>query len=210
MPHIRLKRDRPGLATVELLGDGRLNLMSYAMLEALWKTANEIQADRNIRVVIVSGRSDVFSAGMNIRQEEVAEFERYPIEERLAIHRIGARACAAWEALDAVTVCAIEGYCLGGGLAFAIAFDFRVASKSAVFGAPELEHGMNMSWQSVPRLVSLIGPARTRRLVMLAQRVGAETAEGWGLLDRLAEPGGTMEESMRLTERLLAISSAPM
>lgn len=210
MQHVRVTRTGAGLATVELLGDGRLNLMSYAMLEALWRTANELQAEREIRAVVISGNGPHFSAGMNIKQEQVAHFERYSVEERLAIHAIGARACAAWEALDAITVCAIEGYCLGGGLAFSIVADFRLSSESAIFGAPELENGMTMSWQSVPRLVSMVGAARTRRLVMLAEKITALEAKSWALVDQLCEPGRALEESVTLAQRLLSTSAAPM
>ncbi len=210
MQHIEITRPQPHLAMVTLKGAGRYNLMSYAMLHELWETANTVQGDPAVRVVVVNGGEADFSAGMNLKQTEVRDYQSLSTEERLAVHAIGARACATWESLDAVTICAIEGYCLGGGLAFSLACDFRVAAMDAVFGAPELLNGMNMSWQSLPRLVSLIGPARTRKLVMLAQNVDAPLAEQWGLVDVLTDARGARDEALQLAERLLSVSPAPL
>lgn len=210
MEHLALSRPEPRLAVVRLLGAGRVNLMSYAMLEELWRTANDLQADRAVRAVIVTGSEEAFSAGMNLRQAEVSDFEQFSIEERLQIHAIGARACQAWESLDAVTIAAVEGHCMGGGLAFAAALDYRVASRAASFSAPELRHGMNMSWQSLPRLVSLVGPARGRKLIMLAESVTADTALDWSLVDTLCEPGAALEAATTEAHRFLAMPPAPL
>jgi enoyl-CoA hydratase len=210
MQHVQLSQPEAGMALVTLVGDGRFNLMSYAMLREIWTAANKIQEDRSIRVVVVTGREEVFSAGMNLKQDEVKNFDRFSAEERLDIHAIGARACAAWEGLDAITICAIEGHCMGGGVAFAVASDFRVASSSSTLWAPELQNGMNMSWQSVPRLVSLIGPARTRKMVMLVEKVDAAKAEQWGLVDELTAPGQALTQAQNMARQLLAMPSAPL
>ncbi|MEO8856155.1 MAG: enoyl-CoA hydratase/isomerase family protein [Burkholderiaceae bacterium] len=207
---VQLSRPEPHLAQVTLMGDGRFNLMSYAMLRELWTTANRIQEDREIRVVMVSGTQGVFSAGMNLKQPEVSQFEQYTVEERLDIHSLGARACAAWEGLDAVTIAAIEGPCMGGGVAFAVACDFRVAASDAKLWVPELKHGMNMSWQSVPRIVSLVGPARARKLVMLAAQIDPATAAEWGLVDEVAAPGQALARSLEMARTLLSIPPAPL
>jgi len=196
------------LARVTLRGRGRYNLMSYAMLRELQAAGNWLQNRAGVRVVIVEGAAEAFSAGMDLKQEEVRGYQSLSIEQRLAVHAVGARACAAWEALDAITICAIEGYCLGGGLAFSLACDQRIASHASTLGAPELRNGMNMSWQSVPRLVSLIGQARTRKLLLLGEPVSAQTAEHWGLVDVLCEPGRAAQEAQALAERLLRMPAA--
>ncbi|MGB6009331.1 enoyl-CoA hydratase/isomerase family protein [Castellaniella sp.] len=208
--HVAVDRPEPHIARVMLQGRSRYNLMSYAMLRELWAVANRLQGDADLRVVIVSGLPDAFSAGMDLKQAEVAGHRALSTAERLEIHSIGARACAAWESLDAVTVCAIEGYCLGGGLAFSLACDYRVASSGAMLGAPELRNGMNMSWQSIPRLVALIGQARTRKLLMLGDPVDAQTAERWGLVDELSDPGDAQEKALLLARRLASMPPVPM
>ena len=74
-------------------------------------------------------------------------------------------------------------------MALAVACDWRVASQEATLYVPELKLGMNMSWQSVPRFVNLVGPAKTKQLLLLAERLPADTSYDWGLVDLLAEPG---------------------
>jgi len=91
-----------------------------------------------------------------------------------------------------VTIAAVEGFCLGGALALAVACDFRVAGKGAHFRLPEIPLGMNMSWHTQPRLVGLIGPARTKQLVILGERVGAPQALAWGLIDEVCEDGAAL------------------
>jgi enoyl-CoA hydratase/carnithine racemase len=70
--------------------------------------------------------------------------------------------CKAWQDMDQVTIAAIEGHCIGGGAALVVALDFRTCGRSAHFRIPEVELGMNMSWGSIPRMLALMGPARTK------------------------------------------------
>jgi enoyl-CoA hydratase/carnithine racemase len=113
--------------------------------------------------------------------------------------------CRAWETLEPMTFCAIEGWCVGGGVALIVALDIRTAGAAARFYVPEIERGMNMSWQSVPRLVSLMGPARTKRLTVMAERIDAERARVWGLVDEVAPQGGAFDAAMAMAERVAAL-----
>jgi enoyl-CoA hydratase/carnithine racemase len=91
--------------------------------------------------------------------------------------KLGPRLARAWQEMDQITIAAIEGFCIGGGIALAVALDFRVMSRAAHIRIPEIGLGMNMSWQSIPRLLHLMGPARTKQAVILAdQRITAEEA----------------------------------
>ena len=76
--------------------------------------------------------------------------------------------CRAWWDMEQVTIAAIEGPCIGGGVALAAALDFRFCAAGAHFRIPEVALGMNMSWGSLPRLLALMGPARTKQAVILA------------------------------------------
>ncbi|MEZ5660946.1 MAG: enoyl-CoA hydratase/isomerase family protein [Burkholderiaceae bacterium] len=121
-----------------------------------------------------------------------------------------ARVCAAWEAVDAITICAIEGWCAGGGMALASACDLRVLGASAHLYVPEVERGMNMSWGSVPRLAALVGPARTKRLVALCERIDAPTALAWGLADEVCEDGGSERVARDIAARAAALPPTAM
>jgi len=70
---------------------------------------------------------------------------------------------------------------------------------------PEIGLGMNMSWQSIPRMLHLIGPARTKQAVILAnQRISAGEAYEWGLVEQLAEPGQAFDAAMVLAGKIAA------
>ena len=118
--------------------------------------------------------------------------------------------CAAWEALEQVTIAAIEGWCIGGGAALAVACDWRVTASDASIYVPELRLGMNMSWQSVPRFNHLIGPARTKQLLILAEPLAAPTALDWGLVDYLTEPGQSMARARALAAQVAAMPPVPV
>src|SRR5690348_8335617 len=98
--------------------------------------------------------------------------------------------CRAWGVIEAAAVCAIGGYCIGGASALAVACDFRIMGEGAYMRLPEVPLGMNMSWRTLPRLVALIGPARTKRFVMFGEKADAETCLAWGLCDEVAPKGG--------------------
>ena len=89
--------------------------------------------------------------------------------------KLGPRLTHAWHEMEQITIGAIEGFCVGGGVALAVALDFRVMGRDAHLRVPEIGLGMNMSWQSIPRMLHLIGPARTKQAVILAdQRISAD------------------------------------
>ena len=111
---------------------------------------------------------------------------------------------------EPVTIVAIEGWCIGGGTALAVACDWRVAADNASFYVPELKLGMNMSWQSVPRFTNLIGPAKTKQLLILAEPLDAATAERWGLFDYLSAPGGSLEKARELAAQVAAKPPIPV
>ncbi|MDA0339621.1 MAG: enoyl-CoA hydratase/isomerase family protein, partial [Proteobacteria bacterium] len=86
-------------------------------------------------------------------------------------------------------------------MALAISCDLRVCGTSSMFYVPEIERGMNMSWQSVPWMVSAIGPSKTKRLFVLAEKIDAETAQNWDLVDEIAPDCCTLERAMGFARR---------
>jgi enoyl-CoA hydratase len=86
-----------------------------------------------------------------------------------------------------------------------VALDFRIMSRDAHLRVPEIGLGMNMSWQSIPRLLHLIGPARTKQAVILAdQRISAAEAHGWGLVEEVTEPGQAYDGALALAAKVAA------
>ncbi|WP_234831245.1 enoyl-CoA hydratase/isomerase family protein [Rhodopseudomonas palustris] len=185
-------------------GDG-LNALSPEAMRQLTDAARGFEDDAETSVVVLTGSAKAFSAGFDLKDAEGrsrAEMDLGTLRRHL---KLGPRLTRAWQELEQVTIGAIEGFCVGGGVALAVALDFRVMARDAHMRVPEIGLGMNMSWQSVPRMLHLIGPARTKQAVILADdRIGAREAYEWGLVEHLAKPGQAFAGAMALAEKVAA------
>lgn len=183
------------------LGDGK-NALSRRALRDLTEAARAFEDDTETSAIVLAGAAEIFTLGFDLRE---AKTDGIGLAERRRLQAIGPRLCRAWESLEPMTFCAIEGWCVGGGVALAVSLDLRLAGAGARFYVPEIERGMNMSWQSVPRLVALMGPARTKRLTVMAEKIDAERARDWGLVDEVAPKGGAFDAAMAMAERVAAL-----
>jgi enoyl-CoA hydratase/carnithine racemase len=181
-------------------GDGR-NALSRQLILELTETAQSFVNDLETHAIILTAKG-AFTAGADLKDPGMDRRRANGLLERRRMIRIGPDMCDAWERLEQVTICAIEKYCIGGGGALAAACDFRIVGQSAHFRLPEIPLGMNMSWHAVPRLVSLIGPARTKRFVIFGEKVEAEEAFAWGLADEIAPDGETLAHAKDWAARL--------
>ncbi len=165
----------------------RANPLSLSLMRELTAVARGFESAHDLNAVILTGRADTFSMGFDLKDAETLALADAPLSERRQALQTGGRMCRAWAEVEALTIAAIPGWCVGGGLALAVSADLRVMTPNAMLYAPEIERGMNMSWGSVPRVVNLIGPARAKRMLMLAEKVDAATARDWGLADAIAD-----------------------
>jgi enoyl-CoA hydratase len=195
---------------VTFRSDNRVNSLSNALMRELTQLAQELQFDSELNAIILTGSPTIFSAGMDLKDPEAAKASQLTVAEQRQLVKVGPAMCAAWEALEPVTIVAIEGWCIGGGTALAVACDWRVAAEDASFYVPELKLGMNMSWQSVPRFAHLIGPAKTKQLLILAEPLDAATAERWGLFDYLSAPGEALTRARELAAQVAAMPPIPV
>lgn len=182
-------------------GDG-VNGLSQALMARLTEVARSFEDDLDTRAVVLTGSTNVFTLGFDLKDPAARDAWPKGLGERRRATRFGPRMCRAWEAIEPMTFVAIEGWCVGGGAALAVACDLRVAAENATVYVPEVERGMNMSWQSVPRFVNLIGPARAKRLVAMAEKIDAARALSWGLVDELAPPGQALARALELARRV--------
>jgi enoyl-CoA hydratase len=185
-------------------GDG-INALSPEALRQLTAAARSFEDDSSTSVVVLTGSAGAFSAGFDLKDPEGRSRRTMDIGALRSHLKLGPRLTRAWQEMDQITIGAIEGFCIGGGVALAVALDFRVMSREAHLRVPEIGLGMNMSWQSVPRMLHLIGPARTKQAVILAdQRISAAEAYEWGLVEQVADPGRALEAAMQLAEKIAA------
>jgi enoyl-CoA hydratase/carnithine racemase len=180
-----------------------INALSPEALRQLTRAARSFEDDAETSVVVLTGSANAFSAGFDLKDAEGRARREMDIGALRRHLKLGPRLTRAWQEMEQVTIAAIEGFCIGGGVALAVALDFRVMARNAHMRVPEIGLGMNMSWQSVPRMLHLIGPARTKQAVILAdERISAQEAHDWGLVERVAEPGMAFEGAMALAERV--------
>ena len=140
-----------GLAVVTLSRGqshaGGKNPLSLEAMMGLRDAALWLKGDASTHCVILCG-DPVFTIGADLADQNL-QISDLPMLEQRQILKVGPDMCAAWEALEQVTICAMEGFCLGGGLALAVACDWRIASEDCDIRLPEISLGMNMSWQSI-------------------------------------------------------------
>ena len=176
------------VAVVQFDRGDAINALSPEAMRQLRAAARSFEDDIETSVVVLSGNSRAFSAGFDLKDGE----RRASADDGLGALRqsisVGPRMCRAWYEMEQVTIAAIEGFCIGGGAALAVSLDFRVAARGSHFRIPEVALGMNMSWGSIPRMLQLMGPSRTKQAVMLAsERIPAEQALEWGLIEHMAQ-----------------------
>jgi enoyl-CoA hydratase len=183
-------------------GDG-INALSPEVMRQLTAVARSFEDDGDTSVVVLSGSAKAFTAGFDLKDAEGRARRSMDLGALRRALKVGPRLTRGWQEMEQITIGAIEGFCVGGGVALAVALDFRVMAANAHMRVPEIGLGMNMSWQSVPRMLHLIGPARTKQAVILAdQRISAEEAHQWGLVEEVAAPGQALEAAMALAEKV--------
>ena len=167
--------DRVGWITLDR--EHRLNAINARMREELPTAFKALDARDDVRAIVIRGAGDrAFSAGADIT--EFAGGKPHQLAE------IG-------DFFDAPSTCskpviaAIDGYALGGGLELALACDFRLASQRSEVGQPEVKLGLIPGGGGTQRLSRLIGPSRAKELIMLGERLSAEEAERWGLVNHV-------------------------
>ena len=198
------------IAVVRFDRGDNVNALSPAVMRDLRAAAQSFEDDAATSVVILTGGARCFSAGFDLKDAEGRERSKRGMGERRAALMVGPRMCRAWYEMEQVTICAIEGHCIGGGAALAVSLDFRFCGHSAHFRIPEVALGMNMSWGSVPRMLQLMGPARTKQAVILASdRIPAAEAQKWGLVEEVVADGEVYAQAYAFAERIAAQPPIP-
>ena len=185
------------------------NLLSLDVIRQLTDVAKELGQNKTLMAVILSGGQQNFSFGFDLKDKEFLRLEKLGFEENRDYFQLGKIMCDAWEKLNCLTICEIRGWCVGGGVALATSCDLRIAETAAKFYVPEVERGLNMSWGSVPRLNALLGPAKTKRLLLLAEKINSSTAKDWGLIDSYFGPSNLKLESVKLANKATEMPRLP-
>ena len=196
------------LAVVRLNRPAARNALSRALMRELTACARELADRTDVDVVILTGSAVCFSAGADLKDANAWADDSLSTVERREIAGTGFRLCKAWEEMPQITIAAIEGYAVGGGLALALACDWRVMADDAFVSLPEIALGIPLTWGTIPRLVNLLGPATAKRLTILCERFGAADALAMGLIDYTAPKGRALQKARAVAAQTLAMPAA--
>lgn len=174
-----------------------LNAISTEMLQEIDKTVDEINLDKGVRAVIVTGSGKAFCAGADVKElaaktsADAAKFSEY-----------GKKVFSKIEDSKKMFVAAINGYALGGGNELAMACDIRIASELAKFGQPEINLGIMPGFGATLRLPLLVGMAKAKELMTLGKLIDAQEAERIGLVNKVVKHENLLEEVGKICEEI--------
>jgi enoyl-CoA hydratase/carnithine racemase len=176
-----------------------MNALNSAIQSELANAAVRVDADPQIRAIVIYGGEKLFAAGADIKEMADVSYARMAADSR--------RLQSAFNAVASISkpvVAAVTGYALGGGLELALCADFRVLGESARVGQPEILLGLIPGAGGTQRLPRLIGPARAKDLIFSGRFVGAPEALAIGLADQVVPDGQVYEAACALAARYAA------
>lgn len=186
---------RHGGVAVITLSRPPLNILTWDFRTEIAEKIDQCANDNQVRVIVVGSVVEkAFSAGADIK-EFADSMHPGGGAERCRIEH------TAYDAIDFVpkpTICAVNGYCLGGGLELAMAFDIRIASEEATFGQPEIKLGCFPGGGGTERLALLVGRAKAKELMYTGASMDAAEALRIGLVNRVVPTGHALDESINL------------
>ncbi|MFD0982064.1 enoyl-CoA hydratase/isomerase family protein [Tropicimonas aquimaris] len=181
--------------TLRLNRPDKANSLTREMLREIESITAEAE-QVGIAALVLTGDGKVFSAGADLEEARAG----------LATAGVWERVSARIAGLPCLTVAALNGTLAGGAFGMVLACDIRIAVPQAKFFYPVMKLGFLPQPSDPRRMAALIGPARTRMILMASQKIDAETALAWGLVDRLVEPEVLAAAVEELTE---AVRAAP-
>lgn len=181
------------------------NALDQQTILDLTQAAEALHDDCEVRAIVLTGTADNFSAGFDLKERLPRPSGAGAELQQRRRYRRGGRLCQAWEDLPQLTIAAIEGMAVGGGVALPLALDWRVMASNAYLLVPEVRVGMNLQWGALPRLVALVGPARAKTICVLCEKMSAEQALQWGLADAISPPKQALQQAIALAQKTAAM-----
>ena len=161
----------------------RHNAVSLEMWEAVTRIIDDFEQDDLVRVIVVSGAGGrAFVSGADISEFK----EKCASEEAVAAYsEISEGARRRLQDTPKPTIAMIQGYCIGGGVATALACDLRIAAEGSRFGIPAAKLGLGYGYDGIKKLIDLVGPACAREIFYTARQFSAEEALRMGLINQV-------------------------
>jgi 2-(1,2-epoxy-1,2-dihydrophenyl)acetyl-CoA isomerase len=202
-PPVLLNQLEAGVLTLTLNRPERLNALNIALIQALLSAAQTAAADSACRAVLITGAGRGFCAGADLADRALGPGSARP-DLGQALEKGLNPLVRALRSIPKPVVCAVNGPAAGAGANLALACDIVLAAKSAQFLQAFARIGLIPDAGGTFILPRLVGDARARALMMLADAIGAEEAAAWGMIYRAVDDQELMGEAYTLAERLAA------
>ena len=177
--------------------------LSYMLIDAI----QAVKRSTDVKFLVIKGAGDTFCAGDDISEmpnwgndeHGVSTQGANGVMRRVRLYQDMANSL---EDLDKMTICAVDGYAVGGGLEITMASDFVIATDRAIWGMPEVDSGITPGWGGTTRMSRYIGKRRTKEINIIGALMSAQKAVDWGLWNRVVPPEKLDDEVQALLEVL--------
>lgn len=186
-----------GIGHLRLNRPARLNALSPELMREIIETSRWLATQQDLRVLVVAGEGRAFCAGVDLDGMRVT---RESIDHQAT--DLGRQMIEALESVPAVTLAAVQGHCVGGGVLIAAACDLRIAADDVRFAIPEMDLGIPLTWGGVPRLIRLLGPAVAMELVLDCRPFDAAQALDWRFVNRVLPAAELQTGALEWARRL--------
>ncbi|MDB5967762.1 MAG: enoyl-CoA hydratase [Hydrocarboniphaga sp.] len=196
--YTNLKLEKRGHTAIVTLQNPPAHTWTADSLKALTQLVKDLDADREIYALVITGDgAKFFSAG--------ADLKVFADGDKATARAMARRFGEAFEALTAfrgVSIAAINGYAMGGGLECALACDIRIAEEHAQLALPEATVGLLPCAGGTQNLPWLVGEGWAKRMILCGERIDAVTAKAIGLVEQVVAGGAALEAAIKLAERV--------
>ena len=193
-------REDGSVARITLNRPRVMNALSVEMSDELYQAIEQVRRSHDVKVLVIEGAGGNFCTGDDLKEirrwgDANIWFHRVRFYQDMANHL---------EELDKVTIAAVDGYAVGGGLEITMACDFVIATERARWGMPEIDWGITPGWGGTTRMARLIGRRLTKEINLLGALQSARRAVEVGLWNRVVGNEELAAETERLVEVLLS------
>ena len=176
------------------------NALDGKMLDELVVLCRELERDQSTRFIVFTGEGRSFMAGVDVKSDAMST-DGELASARLQ-QRTGQELVKRLRELEQITVAAVNGACIGAGLALAIACDVRVAADDSLWSLPNTGLGYFFSWACTPLLVSLVGPGNAKDLILTRRELTAVDAVGMNLANMRVAPDSLVNAAEEIVNRM--------
>ena len=198
--HLRTERHESGVAVVRLHRPKALNALCGALMEELVSALKKMDTDPAVKSIVLTGSERAFAAGADIKEMKDKNYAQVYKESMLT----------AWDLVSSIRkpiVAGVNGFALGGGCELAMMCDIIIAGENAVFGQPEIQLGTIPGAGGTQRLTRAVGKSLAMEMVLTGSRLDAHLAEKKGLVSRVVPTEQTVEESIKVAEKIAQFST---